>query len=1156
MNSMTSSRPSYPLRFLIPATGVIALCALVWFVGPLVAVGSATPLVGERARWITIGMLLTLVAGWWAWRTRQRAQDNRQLLDGLAQGAAPAPGEEEVALLGKRFEEAVSVLKHSRIGDRRPLLSALAGRPFVYQLPWYVIIGAPGAGKTTALLNSGLEFPLASHVGEKVAGIGGTRNCDWWFASDAVLIDTAGRYATQDSHREADRTAWLGFLDLLVRYRPRRPLNGVLLTVSASDLLGGDAQARLAHAKELRERIDELYSRFGVKLPIYVLVTKTDLLAGFVEFFADFDKDERAQVWGVTFPYEGQGAGTDPTVLLNSEFAALEKRLHECMFERMHAETDRERRAAIYAFPQQWRLLRETLYEFLQAVLGPGSTAGPTPATPVVRGVYFTSATQEGRPMDRALGELARALGLATKIVAPLRPSGKTFFVTRLLRDVVFAESTLAGTNLQWERRRAWAEVGLVAASACAVIAVSTLASQAYLDNRDHIAEVSARLAPLQAQVSSMRLGEPAEVATLLPALDGLEALARPSDVSPRSTLVDMTLDRREMLSSAAHDAYRGLLKEAFLPRIAARLEDQLRASGRDHVELIYEALRAYLMLFAGKNFDAPALRGYLHADWEATLPPSIGPVQRNGLQHHLDQLLAGGEVGAPSQADPRLVEQARSVVASVPLAERAYRRLSQIGLAGNAASFTVESAAGPSARRVFVRASGRPLSEGVPAFYMRAAMQQGLRDRMREVLAQFEREQAWVMGHTSAAAATATKAALPGTPPDALVEEVARLYRADYIRHWDGLLSDIRLVTPASLATSTEIASILARADSPLLALMRSAARELSVGPTSEGEDVAIDPRFEPLKRYAASQPAPIEQAQAALAALATHLAAVEDAARRKVLPQTSDAVRALTEAAGNAPEPVHAMLSELASASGAQVIAALRDPLNRQIAADLAPTCARVTSGRYPLMRSASEDLSRDDFVRTFGSGGLFDAFFQRHLAPYVDTATRPWSLRFAPRGDTSEALQQFQRAQAIREAFFSEGGRRFGTRLEMKLIELDPDLAEFAIDVDGQVLRFRRGAQGPQTLQWPGPGGAGRVRLLLATQGGSGSSFGFEGPWSLLHLLDRVRVERAGPPDHFQLLFDVEGRKARFDVRAPSPINAALRAEMEQFQCPRRL
>src|ERR1051325_5674967 len=136
------------------------------------------------------------------------------------------PGADEVAPVRQRFTEALALLKKSR-GAR--------GGPALASLPWYVIIGPPGAGKTTALQNSGLRFPLAERFGnEALRGVGGTRNCDWWFTDDAILVDTAGRYVTQDSDANADSAEWQGFLALLKKHRRRRPLNGVLVAISLS----------------------------------------------------------------------------------------------------------------------------------------------------------------------------------------------------------------------------------------------------------------------------------------------------------------------------------------------------------------------------------------------------------------------------------------------------------------------------------------------------------------------------------------------------------------------------------------------------------------------------------------------------------------------------------------------------------------------------------------------------------------------------------------------------------------------------------------------------------------------------------------------------------------------------------------------------------
>jgi type VI secretion system protein ImpL len=1132
------------MRALLTLLGLLAAAGLVWQLGPLLAVGPVAPLASTGARAVAIAGLFGLGLIVVAWRAARRAGANRGLIDELA-GRGAAAGAGDVAAIGKRFEEALRLLKRSRLGRPRSRFAALAGRPYVYELPWYVIIGAPGSGKTTALINSGLEFPLADKLGDKVIrGVGGTRHCDWWFTSDAVLIDTAGRFTTQDSDKAADRAAWGSFLKLLARHRPRRPIDGVLLTVSVSDLLDADPARRLVHARELRARLDELHEQLGVRMPVYLLITKTDLLAGFMEFFADFGKDERAQVWGVTFPLEA-GNGADPLVRLNPELAALEKRLNECLLDRLRGEPDREKRAAIYAFPQQWRVLRETLLEFLQAAVG---EAGAHGARPLVRGVYFTSATQDGMPMDRVLGALARRLGLANRVVPPLRPSGKAFFVTHLLRELIFSEAGLAGTNRAWERRRAVLQWSVVGVTSVAVLGALGLAWAAYRDNQGYLAAAQPSLQGLEQKAQTARAAAPTDLPAIVPLLDGLQAAADAA-APPPSMLPSAGLDRRGMLHAAAADSYREALREAFLPRIAARLEQRLRTEGQEHVQTLYEALKAYLMLFGGRNFDRVALRSYLHADWETTLPPQVDAATRDALLHHLDRLLAGGEVGAPSNADAGLIARARAQVAQVPLAQRVYSRLRQQDLGPGFPPFTFAAAGGPMAGKVFVRASGQPLTRGVPPLYT-AAVQRGLRSRGEDVLRQLAREDAWVLGLTSATPAQ----------PAVVLDEVERMAQADRVKLWDAYLRDLRLVPSTDLGASIELAQALARTDSPLAALLSGLAREFGAVPGTGSAPAAPDdaPQDSPVERLAALQRYLVEQSAlgdllALIGKLATQLQATDDALKRKAPPPGHDALRELSTQAVRAPEPVRTLLGQLADTGTRQLFVVLREPLERQLAGEIGPACLRAVQGRYPFLRSASEEIGPEEFAAIFGTGGLLDGFFQRQLGPFVDTSTRPWALRAGGAAEKSDSLPQFQRAQAIRETLLRDGGRRPSVQLELKLVSLDAGIGQLVFDLGGQSLRFSAASRQPVVLRWPGPSGSGRVVLQAGASGGAG--YAFEGPWGLFRLLDRVRIEpRAG--GRALLTIDVEGRRARFEARSLSPINPLVPGELEQFQCPRRL
>ena len=388
-------------RMVLIVVGLLLLSLLIWFYGDYFET-----LDTGAARIAAIAILVAIFALVEMFKRARANQASSQLAAAVVgQAKSDQRPSADVVQLRERFEEALNTLKQQK----------KRGGPGLYELPWYVIIGAPGSGKTTALKYSGLKFPLEQRTGRgALRGVGGTRNCDWWFTEEAVLLDTAGRYTTQDSDASADSAGWAEFLGLLKKYRTRRPLNGVLLAISAHDLMTQGQAGREAHVAAARRRLNELNKELRIQLPVYVLVTKCDLLAGFSEYFEDMSQEARAQVFGVTFPKEvtlsGNAAAEFP-----GEFDGLVTRLNQRVFGRLEDERDTRRRARIFGFPQQMAALREGLSEFIGEVFE--STRFDQRV--LLRGVYFTSGTQEGTPIDRLLGSLGRRLAVATESVPP-----------------------------------------------------------------------------------------------------------------------------------------------------------------------------------------------------------------------------------------------------------------------------------------------------------------------------------------------------------------------------------------------------------------------------------------------------------------------------------------------------------------------------------------------------------------------------------------------------------------------------------------------------------------------------------------------------------------------------------------------------------------
>lgn len=1193
--------------WLMAALGLLALSLVIWWVGPLVAVAGRAPLASELVRAVVIavvvgGYLAVKLAA--AWRTRRA---NSAVVDQLlrpAPASAEAPQEPaEVKLLRERFEQGLQTLRQTRFdggtakssaaGSVWEQLSARVSKRYLYQLPWYIFIGAPGSGKTTALLNAGLRFPLAGQLGQTqargVAGIAGTRNCDWWFTDEAVLIDTAGRYTTQDSDRDADKTAWDGFMGLLKSSRPRQPINGALVTVSVSDLLTRSAADRAREAGAVRARVQELHQQLGVRFPVYLLVTKCDLLAGFMDYLGPVDKEQRAAPWGFTFPLDAQQR-TDLSGFL-TEFDLLEQRLTDGLIDRLQPERDLGRRARIYAFPQQFNALRQVLKEFVDEVFAPS----PFEEHPLLRGVYFISGTQEGTPLDRMLGGLTRNLQLDRAAMPPNQASGKSFFLERLLREVVFAESALGGTNLKWERRRHALALAGYAGIALVCLVAAGLWTRSTMLNRDTVAQVDQRTEALRVALQSDPARLSSDVVALLPLLDQTRALVGQES---SSWAAGFGLDQRPKLADAAQQAYERMLQEALLPRIALRVEEQV-AGSMDNADVQYDALKTAVMLHDPAHFQPDWIRAYLQADWAANLPREVTAEQRANLLAHLDALLARGAVSSPIKANEALIAQARARLTPTPLANRVYNRLQRVRLGADIPDFTAVRAGGPSTPLVFTRASGKPLTEGVPGFYTYEGYHKAFNGVVKDATAELAAEETWVLGVQDSARTATLKDPMAASR---LVDDVRRIYLTDYTSRWSGFIDDLRMLPTDNLSKAVQMSKVLTAPDSPLKPLLREIVRHTTLTPSANPnasvidqaekrlttlakekvlapilgdaqaasvargdslEKTLVDDRFTALRLLVTSPdgkgPAPIDGTVALINDIYTQLNATETAVQGGNAPPPSDVPNRAKAEAGRLPPPMKALLQSLSVSGTKAALDATRGNLSQAVRSEITTFCQQATAGRYPFDRGSARDVTQDDFARLFAPGGLMDQFVQKNLLTFVDTTTRPWSFRKVDgasmgSGLSAGALRQFQHAAEIRDAFFRAGGTTPSVKLDFKPLEMDATITQFLLDVDGQTVKYAHGPAIPGTVQWPGPRGNALVRVALSPVASTGSSgLTTEGPWALFRLFDRLQITPGNGPERFTATFNLDGRKAVFEVTSSSVQNPLRLAALRNFSCP---
>ncbi|MDS4071066.1 MAG: type VI secretion system membrane subunit TssM [Candidatus Competibacter sp.] len=1235
--------------WLIGTTGFLAVIALIWYLGPLIAVAGASPLASDFGRITTMVIFGGSIGIYRLIYYIQTLRSNRDMLADLAgqvggqagrsgqdaggDGGQPAreqqqkkkeqeaASSEEISTLKQGLDEALSVLKKTKLGGK-------TGRgQYLYQLPWYIIIGPPGSGKTTALINSGLRFPLGAG---KVRGVGGTRNCDWWFTDEAVLLDTAGRYTTQDSHEEVDRAAWRGFLDLLKKHRRRRPINGAFIAISLSDLMQQSEEERSTQALAIKQRVQELHEHFGIRFPIYVLFTKADLIAGFIEFFSDLGQEERAQVWGMTFPMDDPANPEGAVERYLSEFDLLEQRLNDRLVERLQEERDPQRRDLIYTLPKQFGSLKPVADQFLKEIFRPSRFEERV----LLRGIYFTSGTQEGTPIDRLMSSLATTFGLHRQTLSTFSGKGRSYFITRLLRDVIFPEAEIAGTNLRVERWRTWIQRGAYALALVVTVTAAVLWLTSYARNEMYVRSVEKQRLEVDKLILALAPDQSDPAATLQ-LLNAARAIPGGYDDRDAGTpwLMGFGLYQGDKLGGEALAIYRRLLEQALLPRIVLRMEERLRQN-TGNPGYLYDTLKTYLMMEDPRHFDAKTVKAWMEQEWQANLPRGLGREQREQLSAHLDALLEQAPLRSPIALDNVLIENTRTLLNQVPLSQRVYDRIRQNQrAAGNPPDIGLTTAAGPDAPRVFDRKSGQPLNAGIPGLYTYNGYYQFFLNESPKLVGQLA-DESWILG---------SAIQISNNPADRqrVADGVCRLYLNDYLRQWQDLLADVRIKEFNNPDAALEILRVLSAPASPLRKLIETAARETALdqppakpdgdktadktltdkiagilggASTAPGavalQPCALDPR---LADFSAQYNREIKGAEGVIPPLDKTLSTINElyghmnaiARAREASPdgnvpqnlkdQIGTVVNQLQVDGTRKPPPFNTLLNKLALDS-ADIVRSPRDRLNAQWkAAKIAAFFQDNLSGRYPLVRSSIQwsgagpeaqgaplptntiqwvgqgpgttasrtlqgppDATLAAFGRFFGPNGLMDGFFKQHLRPYVDTSQGSWRWQ-GPTGPEQaiapESLQAFQRAAAVRDALFAGNSPTPLVRFQLVPLEVSGDVSQFVIGVDGQTLSFTAGqAARIADLQWTGAAGQARIEFLPPAAGGS-SQLSETGPWAWFKILDQAQVQPAGS-GQFRLTFQLGGRQAVYELRAPGGSNPFRLRELEGFRCPDQL
>jgi type VI secretion system protein ImpL len=1157
----------------------VLFLALLWVVVVLLQLPLWIAIVGSvavAAAWAAVLVLRRL-------RAKKAAGEIERALkaqsDAHAQGARPDQQADIEAMQGE-FNKAVKALKSSRLSR--------GGADALAVLPWYMIIGPPGAGKSTALKASGLKFPYLTSRGG-VRGVGGTRNCDWWLTNEAVLLDTAGRYATEDE----DHEEWSTFLDTLKRARPKKPVNGLIVAVSVSDLGEGDEEAAAELGQKMRERVDEVLSRLQMVLPVYLLFTKCDLLPGFVEIFGDLRKNERGQIWGFTLPVDAAG---DKGEAFLERFDELVTIVEERALRRMGEDRQQDARERIYSFPQQLESLRGNAAALVGALFADNVYQD----TPIMRGAYLTSGTQEGRTIDRVMASMAEAFGVRPQVTAPEAVvEAKSYFLRDLFQKVLFPDQHLAVRSveaLKRERIQRWVLLGAAAAVALLVVFFPVrsflLNRELVLSTQQIVADVAAQLKATNTAVAPVTKIEPlrARLAELVsyeeegPPLSMRFGMYQGAALLPKLRTFHANATRRLVLDPVFRQDVGEM--EAFV----RKLEGSGATPGADEHARYYDALKLHLLLTAPRVAGEPkidaALTDWIGARvaerWRGKWSVGSDPAAAEHIAANANlyaRMLANearddqGQ-GTTTLALPRyedLVRRMRLVLARVPMSALAVEKL-------------VAEADGKGYDLNLQAMLGGPFptlrSEGsIRGAFTRRGYEEVVKARLENPSALLE---PWVL-----AASTADADAVDS-------KEFARLrsaYFARYIEEWKrflarvepapgtgalALLQDLTRGEPPpysrlfrAVGYNTRIAGAAGTVEKLAGGVVEKIRKQLGPDkskaldvPAVDREEVLYGPRdvehaFAGLVEFGYAPDTAVQAAGGApakrnlpLDAYQEQLVFIRDALQ--TASEGSDAgplvgrvtaartlVRALIDTQDVGWRPTLDRLLwppiEAASARSAREKAA---GASQQWCSTVALPWKRNLGSRYPF-NPAGHDAALADVAEFFRPTGLVWGFYNESLKADVQRSGDGFKFVRHLGGSTgfSGALLPFlAKAQDVTTVLFPAGAAEPQVPFSVR-IRPTPKVASVIFDVDGQRFEYFNGPEEWRKMTWPAQGKAPGAMLRVRLAGGREETLQQEGEWGLFRLLESGQVSgQAGARDFTASFpFPASGVTVVLDFRA---------------------
>ncbi|MBD2791803.1 type VI secretion system membrane subunit TssM [Xenorhabdus szentirmaii] len=1147
---------------LIPCLLLIA----VWWFGPQWNIRNDYPLESLAARWLATALIVMVVLLWVGMKAWRRLRTLEKLnLDVELKVVDPVRVD---------IEHQDRYLEHWKSQLQRHLDTY----NYLYERPWYMVVGSQNSGKT-ALIEEG--YKLSEIAAPEYLRQNGEMSLmlHCWLGEKAVIIDPKGQLIDQPVPLNSDKPQinsrlWEALLNWLSENRQRQPLNGIILTVDTLRLLSDSREQRERYVREIHQRLQDIRLTFHSQLPLYLVMTKIDLLHGFDAMYQSLDRKLRDQILGVTFSLNNRDEKAWRSELAQF-WTQWMSNLNTAMPDMMLNNVDANQRSALFSFTRQIQGLHSYIAQMLEDILYNDEHHRPT-----LRGVYLTSARQVGQ-MDDLFTQSASAQYHLGSQAYPTWPAGDTlpYFTQALFENVLLAEPNLAAENRIWLSRNRRQLFTFSTISALVIVAMWGGWHHFYLKNYRAGEEVLAqtkKFLSVPPPTGDDRHGN-LQLSQLDPIRDATLAYGNDHNTS---FLTDMALYQGGRVGPYVATTYLKLLEKRFLPSLMAGLLDDLKQAPANSEEKL-EILRVIRMMEDQSKRNNSLVEQYMRERWsqafygrrdvqEALLTHLSYALDRTDWKKKRDD----GDKEAIESFTPFVapIRQAQQELKTLTVKQRVYQNLRIRAQEMLPAPINLRDQIGPSFDSIFVASNEKRLV--IPQLLTR----QGLTSyfvRQEDELTKLIEMDSWVLNIAK------NNTQYSQDDKNEILKEINKLYLSDYTANWRAAMNNLEVrnfddlpqaidaieqiisgdqpirralqimsenTTPPQIDSSLnskEKSALLAQPDYRLLTdISRDFASETSVlrehgdkGSTLQ----SVDQKLMELHRYLLMiQNSPVP-GKAALQAV-----------QMRMDKNNSDAILEVQQMAKSLPEPLKRWINSLAEEAWRVVVMEAVHSLEVEWNNTVVKQYKTYLAGRYPFNPNAKEEVPLSEFDRFFRPNGTLDAFYKQNLRPFVE-----YNMTMGTDGKTlirSDVVKQLELAERIRNTFFTPQNG-LGTQFAIEPVSLTGNKRRALLNLDGQLVDYSHGRSNVARLVWPNSmrtGTESKLTLMPDRSNQAPRSISFTGPWAQLRLINSGKLTHI-QPGFFDVRFSVEGGEMTYRIYVDESDNPFAGGMFSKFKLP---